>query len=164
MLCHPHEAAVCLPKLNAQHAGKATLHFFGKQVWIGDEESESSSLAPLVLALQVEGPQLLRMTSDISQDALALLDTSGSVSIERTQVRSQRRYTFEDVRPAALDRGQGHKQRLRYRSIVRPFQRQFQQLLLSLLECKLSCNMMLKQSRPTESGSTRMVSKVASMS
>jgi hypothetical protein len=58
---------------------------------------ECGQLVPHLLRLEVEGPQFLRMTPDVCEDALALLDASRSVSIERREIRSNGGNAFKDA-------------------------------------------------------------------
>jgi hypothetical protein len=45
----------------------------------------------------VEGPKLLRMAPDVGEDALSFLNTSGSLSIGRTEIWPDRSDAFEDA-------------------------------------------------------------------
>ena len=53
--------------------------------------------------------QLFRMVSDVRENPLALLNTSGSVSVGRAKIRSDRRNPSKNVRPATLDAGNANE-------------------------------------------------------
>jgi len=63
------------------------------------------SLLFFVPPAEVERSQLFRMTSDVGEDALALLNASGSSSVGRAEVWSASGNTFKDILPATFDGG-----------------------------------------------------------
>ena len=63
---------------------------------------------PLVLT-HLERPQLFRMVSHISKNALALLNASDSVSVRRAKIWPHGTHAFKDLCPAAFEGRYGHE-------------------------------------------------------
>lgn len=88
------------------------------------------------------------MSSNVGQNPLSLLDSSGSVYIQRTHIGSNRRHTLKDIRPPMFDGGKAHIQSLCCIAVIHPFQSQFQQLLFASRQPKLRAGAALKNRRP----------------
>ena len=76
----------------------------------------------VLLLAEVERSQLLRMISDIGEDALTLLNASRSISVERAEIWSDSGNAVKDICPAAFDGGYADEQGFRCRCVINPFQ------------------------------------------